>query len=158
MEAEKQVLQFRIVLADIDPPIWRRIQVPSWYSLWDLHVAIQDAMGWLDYHLHAFRFPAEAWREFEFGIPIDDVSYDEDVVRTEAGWLQAADTFFCAPGDRAEYAYDFGDDWCHDIVLEAILPPENGVQYPRCLDGARAKAGAREVEDILGRLEHGVFS
>jgi hypothetical protein len=138
METDMQVLQFRIVLEDIEPPIWRRIQVPSWYSLWDLHVAIQDAMGWLDYHLHAFRFPAEEWRDYAFGIPIDDVSPDDDVVRTEAGWLQAADTFFRAPGDRAEYAYDFGDDWRHDIVLEAIVPAENTAQYPRCLDGARA--------------------
>jgi hypothetical protein len=29
--------------------------VPQRYSFWDLHVAIQDAMGWLDYHLHEFR-------------------------------------------------------------------------------------------------------
>lgn len=138
METDKQVVQFKIVLADIDPPIWRRIQVPSWYSLWDLHVAIQDAMGWLDYHLHAFRFPAEEWQGYEFGIPNDESSLEDDNVRTEAGWLQAADTFFRAPGDTAEYAYDFGDDWRHEIVLEAIVPAENTAQYPRCLDGERA--------------------
>jgi hypothetical protein len=28
--------------------------VPASYSFWDLHVAIQDAMGWEDYHLHEF--------------------------------------------------------------------------------------------------------
>ena len=32
-----------------------RIRVPASYSFWDLHVAIQDSMGWLDYHLHEFR-------------------------------------------------------------------------------------------------------
>ena len=30
--------------------------LPAAYSFRDLHVAIQDAMGWLDYHLHEFRF------------------------------------------------------------------------------------------------------
>ena len=50
------VYQFKITLYEIDPPIWRRIQVPEQYSFWDFHVAIQDSMGWLDYHLHAFRF------------------------------------------------------------------------------------------------------
>ena len=42
------VLQFHIELLEIEPKIWRRIQIPSKYSFWDLHVAIQDSMGWLD--------------------------------------------------------------------------------------------------------------
>jgi hypothetical protein len=50
------IYQFKITLSEIEPLIWRRIQVPAKYSFWDLHIAIQDAMGWLDYHLHAFRF------------------------------------------------------------------------------------------------------
>jgi hypothetical protein len=49
-----QVYQFKIALEDSKPPIWRRIQVPETYTFWDLHVAIQDAMGWIDYHLHEF--------------------------------------------------------------------------------------------------------
>jgi len=51
----KLVHQFLIVLSGTDPLVWRRIQVPEKYSFWDLHVATQDAMGWLDYHLHEFR-------------------------------------------------------------------------------------------------------
>jgi hypothetical protein len=43
-------------LLHIDPPIWRRIQVPEAYAFWDLHVAIQNTMGRLDCHLHTFRF------------------------------------------------------------------------------------------------------
>jgi hypothetical protein len=38
------VLQFRIELMEIEPAIWRCIQVPSKYSFWDLHVAIQDSL------------------------------------------------------------------------------------------------------------------
>jgi len=49
------VHQFLIVLSGTAPLVWRRIQVPLAYSFWDLHLAIQDAMGWLDYHLHEFR-------------------------------------------------------------------------------------------------------
>lgn len=45
-----QVYQFKITLKELEPLIWRQIQVPEAYSFWDLHVAIQDAMGWLDYH------------------------------------------------------------------------------------------------------------
>lgn len=45
------VYQFKITLRDTTPSVWRLIQVPSSYSCWDLHVAIQDAMGWTDSHL-----------------------------------------------------------------------------------------------------------
>jgi len=33
--------------------------------------------------------------------------------------------------------YDFGDDWLHSILLEAVLPPEPETFYPCCIDGAR---------------------
>jgi hypothetical protein len=49
------VYEFKLLLLEVAPPIWRRIQVPETYSFWDLHVALQDSMGWLDYHLHRFR-------------------------------------------------------------------------------------------------------
>jgi hypothetical protein len=69
------VHQFLIVLPNTDPLIWRRIQVPESYSFWDLHVAIQDAMGWLDYHLHEFRvvLDSKSGRIGRFGIPVDDM-------------------------------------------------------------------------------------
>lgn len=39
------VIQFKITLQGTKPPIWRRIQVPSTYSFWDWHVAIQNSCG-----------------------------------------------------------------------------------------------------------------
>ena len=47
--------------------------MPESYTFWDLHVAVQDAMGWLDYHLHVFRFAgAEGTRPIAIGIPDED--------------------------------------------------------------------------------------
>lgn len=40
-------------------------------------------------------------------------------------------------GDTFVYNYDFGDDWQHDILLEAILLGEPDTFYPRCTGGAR---------------------
>ena len=40
-----KALQLKVELLDIRPPIWRRIEIPATYTFWDLHVAIQDAMG-----------------------------------------------------------------------------------------------------------------
>jgi len=75
------VHQFLIVLSGTDPLVWRRVQVPQKYSFWDLHVAIQDAMGWLDCHLHEFRlFDADEQAVVSIGIPGDDEPEERPVV------------------------------------------------------------------------------
>jgi hypothetical protein len=57
-------------LPEILPLIWRRIQVPSDYNFWALHVAIQDSMGWLDYHLHHFEIKGKGKKKVDrIGIP-----------------------------------------------------------------------------------------
>ena len=132
-----QVYQFKITLRDSKPPIWRRIQVPETYSFWDLHVAIQDAMGWDDYHLHSFDMinPHNGYKE-SIGIPDDDSMWSTD---TKAGWkMKIADYFTLDGNDKADYTYDFGDNWEHLIKLEKILPREKSVKYPVCVKGKRA--------------------
>ena len=42
---ESQVYRFRVSLLGTEPEVWRMIEVPESYTFWDLHVAIQDAMG-----------------------------------------------------------------------------------------------------------------
>jgi hypothetical protein len=59
------VHQFLVALTGTDPLVWRRIQGPERYSFWELHVAIQDATGWQDYHLHEFRLLDEAAPDHE---------------------------------------------------------------------------------------------
>lgn len=64
------VLRFRVTLKHVAPPIWRVIEVPRTYTFWDLHVALQDAMGWLDCHLHEFSLADPATgRTTRIGIP-----------------------------------------------------------------------------------------
>lgn len=133
----KKIYQFRVTLKGIRPPIWRRIQVPGNYSFWDLHVAIQDAMGWFDYHLHSFEMinPKTGFRE-EIGIPDDDFgAFDHDVM---PGWERRISRYFTPENSKSLYTYDFGDNWEHEIRLEKILPPEKGIPYPRCIKGKRA--------------------
>ena len=132
-----RVYQFRIDLKGITPTIWRRIQVPEGYSFWDLHVAIQDAMGWLDYHLHVFRMRRKHARAAtEIGIPDEFGLMDDREIHP--GWEISISDYFLDVGVTAEYEYDFGDGWQHEIVLEEILLREKGRKYPRCIDGAQA--------------------
>ncbi|MBT2401755.1 plasmid pRiA4b ORF-3 family protein [Streptomyces sp. ISL-100] len=52
------VLPIKVSLADIRPPVWRRLQVPADITLDRLHQVIQTAMGWENYHMHVFETPA----------------------------------------------------------------------------------------------------
>ncbi len=134
----KIVHQFLIVLTGTNPLVWRRIQVPERYSFWDLHVAIQDAMGWLDYHLHEFRLlDASENQVVSIGIPDDEDPADRPVL---PGWEVRLSRFFerrAWHAPPAMYAYDFGDDWEHVVVHEGIEGADESVTYPRCVAGAR---------------------
>lgn len=131
-----KIYQFKITLRDVKPPVWRRIQVSDRASLFDLHVAIQSAMGWKDRHLHMFRFGAPPGKVVEVGIPLDPLVPGRMI--SIPSWDVDAGGIFGEPGTTAEYEYDFGDGWLHDVTLEKILPREAKTKYPRCLDGARA--------------------
>ena len=132
-----KVFQFKIALNGITPPIWRRIQVPEVYTFWDLHVAIQDAMGWLDCHLHRFELvnPSTGGKS-ELGIPHDE--YVDDDIYCLPGWKHKIAKWFSIENRLAVYVYDFGDCWEHTIELEKILPRDKNVNYPICKDGKRA--------------------
>jgi hypothetical protein len=120
------IYQFRITLRDIQPPIWRRLQVPSTITLAQLHAIIQDAMGWQDYHLYKFTICGEHFEE------PDPEAEGKDATRVKLRDLsiEVSETF--------EYVYDFGDDWHHDVILEDRVHPDAEAEYPLCVDGARA--------------------
>ena len=132
----RNVHQFLIVLNNTDPLVWRRLQVPEDYSFWDLHVAIQDSMGWLDCHLHEFKVRDESNGRLErFGIPDDDFP---DEAPCFPSWHGRISDYFVGGAQPASYVYDFGDDWEHAVVYEGAWPATSSSSYPRCLAGARA--------------------
>ena len=124
-------------MQEIEPPIWRRIQVPSDYTFWDLHVAIQDSMGWLDCHLHCFHIAdSQSGAVVEIGIPDQDLFDDQEPCLP--GWEVPVSAYLVSPGDSALYAYDFGDGWEHTVTLEAIVDRTPRKRYPACIAGERA--------------------
>ncbi|MBE0478992.1 plasmid pRiA4b ORF-3 family protein [Candidatus Aerophobetes bacterium] len=129
-----RVYQFKITLKDIKPLIWRRIQVPETYTFWDLHVAIQDAMGWLDYHLHEFEMAHPSSKSgVRIGIPDED--FGQDII---PAWNEKIAKYFSLENQLADYTYDFGDNWEHKVKLEKILPRAENTNYPICVAGKRA--------------------
>lgn len=139
--ATKQIYQLKITLQDIEPLIWRRIQVPSTCTFWELHSYIQDAFGWTNSHLHQFIYTDAHTdgivnKPSIIGIPIEPEF--EDDVPVLPGWKYKIKYYIENKISKIEYTYDFGDNWQHTIELEEILEPVKGFKYPICVDGARA--------------------
>lgn len=154
MKKQPLIYQFKVTLMDMPLPVWRTIQVPANYSFWDLHVAIQDAMGWLDCHMHTFVFGMARKKPRFIGIPSPEL--DEPPVA--AGWEIAIGDFFQTPGDQAVYDYDFGDGWRHDVLLEGILLKNKAAKYPQCIAGENACppedcGGVPGYENLLSILQ-----
>jgi len=134
-----QALVLRITLTGTERPIWRRIALPATATFWDLHVAVQDAMGWRDCHLHLFTTPGARGRRF--GIPDE---YED--LGIEPGWDHGVLPYLGRPGDEVEYEYDFGDAWIHRIVLDDVWSPDSEAFDPVCLGGE----GRCPPEDVGG--------
>ncbi|MBN1910542.1 MAG: SEC-C domain-containing protein [Pirellulales bacterium] len=122
------VFQLEITLQNSRPKIWRRIQTHD-CTLDELHCMIQSCMEWEDDHLHVFEVGKKQYADLGDRVSSNEFR-DSNAVRLSALAGQKKLNFI--------YEYDFGDSWRHEIVIEDTLPAEDGVRYPRCLDGRRA--------------------
>lgn len=153
---KNKVLQFKIELKNISPLIWRRILVPIDCNFWDLHIAIQDAIGWYDAHLHRFEIKGKGkQKKTHIGIP--DFNRFSDLQEVYPGWEIPALNYFNDLGVEAEYIYDYGDSWHHSVKLEGYIYREKKTKYPICIGGERACppedcGGERGYNDMLNIL------
>lgn len=146
----RRVCQFLVVLPNTDPLVWRRIQVPERYSFWDLHVAIQDAMGWNDSHLHEFTIVDTKSRQVTYiGIPDEEMLEERSFLH---GWKVPMTRYVAYGMAPMRYRYDFGDNWEHIVEFEGVLPAGSGA-YPRCVAGA----SACPPEDVSGTHGYAEF-
>lgn len=134
-------LQIQIAIDGIEPAVWRRLIVPSTWHLGELHLAIQAAFNWWNYHLHEFRIGGLRYGDLDtddWGGPDDQRVFDEREVRLLH--------FDREPGLAFTYLYDFGDGWSHTVTLERPLFLEARPRHATCVDGGRA----RPPEDVGG--------
>ncbi len=120
------ILQFKITLKHSDPKIWRRFQVEDSLTFNDLHLVIQNVMGWTNSHLSQFKYQ----KKFTFGDPY--LLGRDDIINSRETILSR---FFNKPKVSMVYEYDFGDSWDHELLLEKILDIDPKVLYPICLEG-----------------------
>ena len=148
----REVLEIRVQLQYIEPPVWRRLRIRTGATLADLHHAIQAAMDWSDSHLHEFFIGGRRYGPLYEDAPEELI--DETKVTLQALKL--------AKGMRFLYSYDFGDNWEHDIRVEKAEAVSAELLHPLCLDGARAcppedcggPPGYQELLEALANPRH----
>ena len=121
MPGDIEVVDVEITLAWSEPPIWRKVRVPTSFTLGDLHDVIQCLLEWEDDHLHAFQFGRSETFDEE----------DEDFITIDGLITSKKRTF--------QYIYDFGDSWTHDIrIVGRRYRVENEKEALRLLGGENA--------------------
>src|SRR5208282_4466239 len=68
------ILQVKFWLIGISPMVWRRVLVPSSFTLRELHGVIQVAMGWEGIHLYDFQLRAARYGSWEVAAASPDVT------------------------------------------------------------------------------------
>lgn len=134
----RQDYRLKITLDGIDPPIWRRFQVPAEITLARLHDVIQAVMGWENGHLYAFTVGNKEYqsRTDPMGFPLPDPIWPGATRGEDAAKAKLRDVA-SRIGAVLQYEYDFGDSWEHTIRVEDIAAGSGSERY-RCLEGERA--------------------
>ncbi len=138
----------RVSLNDVEPEIWRVIEVAGLGTLGMLHGALVGAMGWEDSHLHSFMVGDATYSPvFDRLETIGDD--EEDITIGEA---------LPGVGSTITWLYDWGDGWEHTVTVEDTGSMQPGVTYPVLYDGARSCppedcGGSWGYMDILAMLD-----
>lgn len=82
-------------IRDIDPPIWRRVQVDGGESLRKHHHILQAAFGWHDAHLHEFDIDGYAYAGVAAFRSVR-LQVDAITVKTHRPMIQRLDRFLIA--------------------------------------------------------------
>src|SRR6516165_4361115 len=117
------IARLKITLNDVKPQPLRRIEVPFAIKLSDLHLVIQAAMPWWNYHLYEFRLRDVGW-----GVPDEDFGYADGPLDARKTTLSAA--VKDAGVKSFKYLYDFGDGWEHTVKIESIGEAQPELSYP----------------------------
>lgn len=146
-----EIYQLKVTLRGSHPPIWRQFQVRSDITLAKLHNTLQAVMGWTNTHLHRFLIGGS-----QYGMPDECAMALRKTMDEHKHRLRDV---VSGQASRFAYEYDFGDGWEHELLVENILPPEEGVCYPCCLDGERAcppedVGGMAGYEDFLAAIDN----
>ena len=106
----ERIARLRIELQELEPKIWRRIDMPLSTTLEALHDAIQMTMGWTFSHLWEFDIDGRCYGDPSFR------EFDDEPPIYKAKGLRLG-VVISRGVERFVYTYDYGDNWRHDVIV-----------------------------------------
>jgi hypothetical protein len=151
-----RVIRINVGIDGVEPPVWRRIEIPSTCSFWDLHVFLQNAIGWeMGFSVFAFELShplgrrrlrvgidtrREAWSLLG-GVPVSRDPGNTGLRDARSSYLR---DWVGVQGAVIPYRYGIGSrPWALTLKVEGMSGRRGNVGYPRCLAGS----GAAPLED-----------
>ena len=118
--------------ADKNPVVSRTIQLRGDQTLEDLHHAIFDAFDRYDEHMFEFQFGKKPMDPKARRYVLAD-ELENEQPNTPIGSVDdtTIESLALKVGDRFVYWFDFGDDWWHQINVEAIEDKVPAGKYPK---------------------------
>ncbi len=139
------VARLRIELHEIEPKVWRRVDVPLSSTLLALHDIIQVTFGWMSSHLFEFEVGDRVYAD----PMLEDDLFGQQVYKATGIRLK---TLVERKAERFLYVYDLGDSWRHDISIESVRDGEADVDYPAFVGGER-RGPPEDVGGVVGFME-----
>ena len=134
-----KIASLQIKLDEVEPTVMRRVEVPLTIRLDHLHLVLQAAMGWENYHLYEFRV-----RDTRWGMPMPELDFGDGPL--DAKKTRLVDVLQDFGVKSFKYVYDFGDDWRHSVRVGRTTDAVPGIAYPRLVEAV----GRCPPEDVGG--------
>ncbi|MCA6482648.1 MAG: plasmid pRiA4b ORF-3 family protein [Chitinophagaceae bacterium] len=152
----------KISISNIEPQIFRTVNVSSESSLYLLHHIIQIVMGWKNYHLYHFDYKNLNIGDLRL---LESDGYDDGEIKLAEGKNYMLEDVLTEIGQKIEYIYDYGDYWEHEIELIAISHTPQIMGLPLLLDGNNTCPpedcggvhGYKEMLEVLKNSRHPEF-
>lgn len=130
-----KIFEFKAVIFDSSPLIWRGLKVSGAASFFEFHVALADVFGWTDYPPHIFKLYFDRSKPLKLRLPFfPKEKYKRNEMEAEIYLGQ----YFRKPGQKVKYKV-FGEMSLKVYVeLKSISDPEDWDVYPQCTDGKNA--------------------
>ena len=129
------IARIGIELREIEPKLWRRVDIPLSSTLLALHHIIQVTVGWIDSHLFEFGVGERVYTEHLPDLP-DDEFFGRKVYNAAGIRLR---TLIDRGVERLLYVYDFGDNWRHDVFIEEVGHGAADIDYPAFVAGEQCR-------------------
>lgn len=145
MSRPRAIARLKITLADVEPKVVRRIDVPLNIRLDRLHLVVQATMPWTDSHLYEFAAGGTGW-----GVSDPDGLHDGPL---PASKTTLKDVLEDTGARTIHYIYDYGDHWDHVIKVERIGEADPLLRYPFLI----TTTGRCPPEDVGGSTGYAEF-